>query len=94
MVSDLCTNVRIVGAVVIASCMLVSLIQGIVQKQAGRRFLAAAGVSVLCIGLYILSMPVLWKDPVGELIQTVKTFSDFTNWDDIFLYRGFAVRGQ
>ncbi len=93
-VSALCTNVRIVGAVVIASCMLVSLIQGIVQKQAGRRFLAAAGVSVLCIGLYILSMPVLWKDPVGELIQTVKTFSDFTNWDDIFLYRGFAVRGN
>ena len=93
-VSALCTNVRIVGAVVIASCMLVSLIQGMVQKQAGRRFLAVAGVSVLCIGLYILSMPVLWKDPAGGMIQAVKTFSDFTNWDDIFLYRGFAVRGN
>ncbi len=123
-VSALCINVRVVGAVVLASCLAVGFVKEITRLYAGlkdakktadpveaaalkqtkcpkgavRRFvkvcLLLAAVLAASLGFYILSLPVLWKNPIGELVNTVKTFSDFTNWDDIFWYRGYPVRGN
>ncbi len=114
-VSALCINVRVVGAVVLASCLAVGFLKGLVSlmehpetkesietgkhtESKGKRFVSLCllllMVLAVSIGVYILSLPVLWKNPAAELANTVKTFSDFTNWDDIFRYRGFAVRGN
>lgn len=117
-VSALCINVRVVGAVVLASCLFVGFLKGLMglwetngnpgskgifkteenSGSKGMRFvswcLLLLMVLIVSIGIYILSLPVLWKNPAAELANTVKTFSNFTNWDDIFLYRGFAVRGN
>lgn len=114
-VSALCINVRVVGAVVPASCLVVGFVkeiaglfaglreeahlkQTVYPKTAVKKFvmvcLLLALVLAVSLSFYILSLPVLWKNPVAELANTVKTFSNFTNWNDIFWYRGFPVRGN
>ena len=96
-VSALCINVRVVGAVVLASCLAVGFLKKSFESKGmifAKQCLLLLMVLAVSIGVYILSLPVLWKNPVAELANTVKTFSDFTNWDDIFRYRGFAVRGN
>lgn len=114
-VSALCINVRVVGAVVLAACLTTGFVREIVGLSAGlkeggnpksgaapkgavqsfiRVGLLFVMVLVVSLGFYILSLPVLWKNPIAELVNTVKTFSDFTNWNDIFWYRGYPVRGN
>lgn len=132
-VSALCINARVVGAVVLASCLAVGFVKEVIclivslrerknpksrselkkietsagytdsektsdSKETAGNFISVCLLLVMALavslGFYILSLPVLWKNPVAELVNTVKTFSNFTNWDDIFWYRGFPVRGN
>jgi hypothetical protein len=43
---------------------------------------------------YVLTAPAAWDDPARYLLNTLRTFSDFTAWDGTVMYMGDFIRGR
>ncbi len=88
----LCTNARIVGAIILVCCFATAFLKGIAchtwKKQLG--LLAVTGA--LSLGFYILLSPVLWHNPIGEMINTVKTFSSYGGYEGTVPFLGQTYR--
>ncbi len=82
----LCTNTRIVGAMVLVCCFVMAFIKGLAEKQLKRWLTVLAVTAVLSVGLYVLMSPVTWSNPVRELIQTVTTFSSYGGYEGTVLF--------
>ena len=82
----LCVNTRIVGGVVIAVCLTLSVIRGVKSKNIKYSIMFSAAAGVGSIFFYILISPVTWHNPVLEIMNTYKTFSDYTVWEIRDLY--------
>lgn len=88
----LCVNTRIVGAVIIAVCLSIVCIRSIVEKNIKRLLPIAASGGILSIIVYIAVTPVTWSNPIIEIINIYKTFSNYTTWPGSCYYLGGYIK--
>ena len=86
----LCVNTRIVGAVIISVCLVLVVIRGIRSRNAKCSIVISMAAGLGSILFYIFISPVTWHNPVVEIINTYKTFSDYTVWEIRDLYMGIS----
>lgn len=84
-----CVNTRIVGAILIASSLVIVFFKYIFKKEKCKEtlfFIGMAGIaSVLA---YIIITPVTWSNPIREIYNIYHTFSNYTTWDGACYYLG------
>ena len=88
----LCTNARIVGAIVLVCCFAASFAKNAANHTWKRQTGILAVTGILSLGFYILLSPVTWHDPVGEMINTVKTFSSYGGYEGTVPFLGQTYR--
>lgn len=88
----LCTNARIVGAMILVCCFAASFIKSVSGHTWKRQFCILAAAGVLSLGFYILLSPVTWHNPVEEMINTVKTFSSYGGYEGTVPFLGQTYR--
>lgn len=88
----LCTNARIVGAMILVCCFAASFIKSVAGHTWKRQFCILAAAGVLSLGFYILLSPVTWHNPIGEMINTVKTFSSYGGYEGTVPFLGQTYR--
>lgn len=84
----ICTNVRIVGAILFVVCLPVAFLKGVGDKKGRKTLLWCLLTAVLSVLVYIGVSPVTWSDPVGEIINTLKVFSSYTTHTTPVYYMG------
>ncbi len=87
-ITAFCVNTRIVGAVAIAVCLLLVFIKNIRQHTLRKKWALILGAGCLSILFYVLITPVTWHDPLKEIINVYRTFSDYTAWEGTNFYLG------
>ena len=92
--SALCINVRIVGGVIIASCLFLAFIRCIADKTLKHYWLYFVGTGAGCFGLYLLMTPVTWGNVFEVLLKTIKTFSNYSVWINTNFYFGKNVEAM
>lgn len=91
-IGALCTNARIVGAIVIASCLIVLILRGFADKTWRKYLVYAFLEGVLSLGFYVMITPITWVNPVKGIIDTIKTFSDYGGYEGPILFMGQYYR--
>lgn len=86
-----CVNTRIVGGVLIALSLLFTFIRSIRQKTWKKQLPFMVGAGVISLGMYILVTPITWTNTVQEILNVMKTFSNYVKWPYDFLYLGESV---
>lgn len=86
--SALCINVRIVGGVVIASCLFITFLKSISEGYVKKFLVAFFGAGIGCFLMYIMITPVSWGDILGIIEKTIKMFSNYTYWVNTNFYFG------
>lgn len=81
------TNTRIVGAILIISCLLVFFIISVRQRKWGRGFIYSFFCGLISLFIYILLSPNMWDDIIGSLVRTVSMFSSYDH-DPLVYYMG------
>lgn len=93
MVSAICTNTRIIGAIVIFACLFIYLIKGQSEESPLKRFGKCVLCGLVCLLCYILITPVTWSSPVQAVIETLKTFSSFNVYQFNNYFMGTILDG-
>lgn len=88
----LCTNARIVGAIILVCCFIAAFVKSAVDHTWKRQLGILTVTGALSLGFYILLSPVTWHDPVGEMINTVKTFSSYGGYEGTVPFLGQTYR--
>lgn len=86
--SALAVNTRIIGAIVPGVCVLLYLVRLLTEHRIKRGSLKLIAIILFSIGIYIAITPITWQNPLRELIQTLKTFSSFSNYEGPVLFLG------
>ena len=75
--SALCTNTRIIGGIVIFTCLLLYLMDKTRYKTFSKALATCLLCGLVCFTFYILITPVTWQSPFHAIIETLRTFSSF-----------------
>lgn len=84
----LCTNARIVGAIVIAACLAVGIVRAVCQKGHRRDIKLFLGAGVCSIIFYIALSPITWENPVQGIIGTMERFSSYSSYTNGVWFMG------
>lgn len=76
----LCTNVRVVGAMTIAVCLVFLFIRSIREGRWKPVFWKCIAAAVMCFGFYFVMTPIIWEDTVTEIGNLLNTFSNYIVW--------------
>ena len=87
----LCTTARIVGGVIVAGCVLVILIKSIPEHNFWKNLKFFLLIGILFCGGFILLTPKSWTDIWNTIVNTIRTFSNYTYWDASVYYLGEQV---
>lgn len=94
------TNVRIVGVIfliLILGYLLVDFILGKVYKnngyevQCSHPIRCGALLLILFLIMFIITMPVTWKNPIQGIWDIFVKFSDFDEWDSTIVFMGKII---
>ncbi len=87
----LCTNVRIVGAMVVAVCLILAFIRSIGEKKWKKTFFYCWGTAILCFAFYFVMTPVIWENTWQEILNLIDTFSNYVVWYAYTFFMGQYV---
>lgn len=100
-VTALTTNVRIVGAIFpvlfLGYLWLIGILQRckIETKEYDKHILRT---SLLIVAIYVVTyvtiMPILWKNPLQEIIAVFTKFSDYDAWNGSIVFMGKIIGGK
>ncbi len=76
----LCTNVRIVGAIVIAVSLILLFIRKIREGEWKPVFFKCLATGLLCFAFYFAMTPVIWENTIEEIGNLIGTFSNYLVW--------------
>lgn len=76
----LCTNIRIVGAMVIAVCLVTAFVKSLSEKRWKRTFRYCFAAGALCFGFYYIMTPIIWHDTWHQILNLMDTFSNYVVW--------------
>lgn len=84
----LCTNARIVGAIVIAACLAVGVCKACARRQwkHDMKFILAAGVGSILF--YMILSPITWENPIQGIIGTLQKFSSYETYTNNVWFMG------
>lgn len=88
----LCTNARIVGAIIPVRCFTAAFLKSMADHTWKRQLSILSVTDLLSLGFYILLSPVTWHNPIGEMINTVKTFSSYGGYEGTVPFLGQTYR--
>lgn len=90
--SAVCVNVRIVGGIVPAACLLLFTVMMFREKKGRAGLLWTAGITAVCLAVYYVITPAIWGDMVGGIIKTLETFSNYSTYslDVEFMGKSYA----
>lgn len=87
-VGGICTNVRIVGAILFVIALPVAFCKSFQEKQWKRTLLYCLGTGVISVLVYILVSPITWENPIEEIFNTLKVFSSYVTHTTPVYYLG------
>lgn len=91
----LCTNVRIVGAILVVNCAVILGWKLLARKNSGspwwKRLVFTAGSGVLSLLFYMAFTPILWESPIEGLKGVIRTFSSYSSYTQTVFYMGGEV---
>lgn len=90
----LCANIRIVGAVVLASALIVAFIKSIVDGYWKKLLLYCTLGIAACFGVYIAFTPSAWTNTISTVEKIFSMFSNYTKMPGNSLYNGSIVTGD
>ncbi len=88
MVSAVCVNVRVLGAEVLAFCLIATGIQGIQKKQTKRYIEYCLVAALLSVVGYVIITPVTWDGVFEAIIGVLSTFSNYSPWTGLNYFQG------
>lgn len=100
-VSAFATNVRIVGAIfpilLLAYLWLLIFLKKF-RIETGEYDKHIFRTSILIISIYLVTyivlMPILWKNPIREIIAVFNRFSDYDVWNGSIVFMGKIISGK
>lgn len=81
------TNTRIVGAILIISCLIVYMFNNIRQKNWKRGLVYSLLCGLSSLTIYIVLSPNMWDDIIGNLLNTVSMFASYDH-NPVVFYMG------
>lgn len=100
-VTALATNARIIGAIFPVLLLGYIWLTGILNRckvETGEQLKHILRTSILTIvgyiGAYIVMMPILWKNPIKEIIAVFSKFSDYDAWNGTIVFLGKVIGGD
>ena len=84
----LCTNARIVGAIVIAACLAVGIFRAGCQEGHRHDIKLFLGAGICSIVFYIALSPITWENPVQGIIGTLERFSSYDSYTNGVWFMG------
>ena len=76
----LCTNIRVVGAMVVAVCLVTAFVKSLFGEEWKRSFCYCLATAALCFGFYYMMTPIIWHDTWRQILNLMDTFSNYVVW--------------
>ncbi len=100
-ITALTTNVRIVGAIfpiiLLGYLFLIWILKRckVKHEECETRIFRTSLLLIVCyIILYIAFMPILWKNPVQEMIAVFSRFADYDVWSGTIVFAGKIINNK
>lgn len=96
------TNVRIVGAIfliLILAYLLVDYICGKVwstnyETQCQHPALCGSALILLFLAVFVLILPITWKNPISGIFDVFAKFSNYDNWNSTIVFMGRVIHKE
>lgn len=86
------TNVRIIASLLVIGVIVYALLRR--ARPLGKLWVTSVAVMLVYLPVLFMLWPASWGDPLSMFAQSFSTFSDYTRWDGMIMYRGELIRGQ